>query len=261
MKALLKDRKTWVDIDTAYLFNNQYNTADGKRIFDKDVAAIRDDARRGMGKCRYCGALVKRGEEEKHFAEREAKPCDGCFWQRERVTHKDVETTEKTETGADGKIQRVKVRTITERVEKVCAYCDNDCGRKTNCTLRECRVYGINWFTPENTFFLKYPDGFESIPEVDKLEARGFVLTDGARNCWYHKKLGSYTLEARLEYEDGKPIGIKAYRIFNTRRDYVFRYKDGELFTDKYFDGWRQVKTLEGIPADVMKAVRNICDH
>ena len=53
--------------------------------------------------------------------------------------------------------------------------------------------------------------------------------------------------------------GISAYRIANCRRWYVFRYENGELFTDKYAMGWRKVKTLEGIPASVMADVKAIC--
>ena len=62
-------------------------------------------------------------------------------------------------------------------------------------------------------------------------------------------------------YENGKATGISAYRIANCRRWYVFRYENGELFTDKYTMGWRKVKTLEGIPASVMAAVKAICER
>ena len=75
MRALLKTG-AWVDIDTRCLFDNQYNTTEecgNKRIFDVDIKRIEGDVRLGLGKCKYCGAIVKRGEEEKHFAEMEAK--------------------------------------------------------------------------------------------------------------------------------------------------------------------------------------------
>lgn len=262
MKALLKDGKRWVDIDTTYLFNNQYNTADGKRIYDRDIIKIRDDARRNMGKCRYCGAMVKRGEDEKHFAEKEGKGCSGCFWFRERVKDRKTETTTETKTNENGERVTVNIRTTTEQVEKVCTYCEwADGTRKADCTNKECRQYGIEWFTPENTFFLKYPDGFASIPEVDKLPARGFVVDGRRLNAEYHKKIGSYRLCAILEYENGKPVGVREYRVGNCRRNYVFRYEGGELFTEKYSFGWHQVKTLDGIPENVMRALKNICSH
>ena len=78
-------------------------------------------------------------------------------------------------------------------------------------------------------------------------------------NAEYYKKIGSYTLAALLSYEDGKATGIRGYRIWNCRRDYTFRYENGELFSDKYAFGWRKVETLEGIPVSVMEAVKNIC--
>ena len=252
MKALLNSGE-WVNIDTSCLFHDQYNTEDGKRIFDKDISRIVDDERPGMGRCKYCGALVKRGEEEKHFQEKEKKGCTGCFWQRDRVKGRKV----KNSVQFQGR-ERITVKTTVEKIEKVCSYGESN-QNTSGCALKECRRMGIDWFTPDNTFFLKYPDGFSSIPDIDKLEMRGFVFDDRRLNAEYHKKLGSYTLTALLSYENGKATGISAYRIANCRRWYVFRYENGELFSDKYAMGWRKVKTLEGIPASVMAAVKAIC--
>lgn len=62
----------WVEVDTEYLFNNQYNTcstvgADGSlhggwRLLDAHIDAVRNDARVGKGKCKYCGKMVNTGE-------------------------------------------------------------------------------------------------------------------------------------------------------------------------------------------------------
>lgn len=252
MKALLNSGE-WVNIDTSCLFHNQYNTEDGKRIFDKDIARIVDDERPGMGRCKYCGALIKRGEEEKHFQEREREGCSGCFWQCDRVKDHKVETSVQIQGS-----KKITVKTTVEKIEKVCRY-DESNKNTSGCALKECRRMGIEWFTPENTFFLKYPNGFSSIPEVDKLEIRGFVINDHTVNAEYFKKIGSYTLTALLSYEDGKATGIRAYRLYNCRRDYTFRFENGELFTDRYSFGWYKVKTLEGVPASVMNVVKNIC--
>lgn len=255
MKALLKNGE-WVEIDTVYLFNNQYNTKDGKRIFDQDISRIVGDIRHGLGKCRYCGALVKKGEEEKHFLEQESKDCEGCFWYQNRLISSESypPEIEKT-TNENGKtITRKKVVTVS-KYEKVCSYRD----KYGECSYKECRRMGVEWFTPENTFFLEYPNGFSSIPEIDKLKIRGFVINDHTVNAEYFKKIGSYTLTALLSYEDGKATGIRAYRLYNCRRDYTFRFENGELFTDKYSFGWYKVKTLEGVPAPVMAAVKAIC--
>lgn len=255
MKALLNNGE-WTEIDTTYLFNNQYNTKDGKRIFDGDIFRIDGDVRHGLGKCRYCGAMVKKGEEEKHFLEQENKDCEGCFWYRNRLISSESNPPEiKKTTNENGKTVTQETVVTVSKYEKVCTYRD----KYGECTYKECRRRGIEWFTPENTFFLKYPNGFSSIPEIDKLEIRGFVINDHTVNAEYFKKIGSYTLTALLSYKDGKATGIRAYRLYNCRRDYTFRFENGELFIDKYSFGWYKVKTLKGVPDSVMKAVKNIC--
>lgn len=254
MKALLKNGE-WVEIETTHLFHDQYITKD-KRIFDKDIVRIVDDVRLGLGKCRYCGAMVKRGEEHKHFEERENKTCSSCFWYRDRPINstKQPSTIERTTNENGETVTRETVITVSQ-YEKICAYKE----RYGGCTHTECRRMGIDWFTPENTFFLKYPNGFKPIQQVDKLSSRGFMVYDNLLNAKYYKKIGSYTLTALLSYENGKATGIQAYRLHNCRRDYTFRFENGELFTDKYGFGWRRVKTLEGVPSSVMEAVKNIC--
>lgn len=253
MKALLKTGE-WVEIDTACVFHDQYNTTDNKRIFDKDISRIVDDVRNGLGRCKYCGAIIRKGEEEKHFSEMESKPCSGCFWQRERVVSRKVERGVQI-TGNE----RTTIKTTVETLENVCSYKERY--PEAGCTNCEHRRMGIDWFTPKNTFFLRYPDGFSSIPEVDKLKTRGFVFDDHRLNAEYCKKLGSYTLEAVLSYTDGKATGISYYCIWNSRRHYNFRYEDGVLYCDKYAFGWRKVKTLEGVPYSVMAAVKAICNR
>lgn len=89
---LIKNEGQWIEVETDYLFANQYNTAE-YRIWDSMVEAVRDDARINKGKCGYCGMILNRGE--------------------------------------------------------IC--------RKH----KDCLDYEIEWFTPENTFFLKYPDGIK----------------------------------------------------------------------------------------------------
>lgn len=259
MKALLKNSNEWITIDTTALFNNQYNTADGKRIFDRDILAIKDDARKDMGKCKYCGALVKRGEEEKHFLERENRGCNGCFWLRDKVIERNTTVDKNTTTENSGERKTVKTVTTIEKMQRVCTF--SECSScKSNCTLTECRAYGIEWFTPENTFFLKFPNGFNDITDIDKLKARGFDFIDGRYYADYFEKIGSYSLHAKIEYKDGKPI-VAAYRIYNCRRDYTFRFENGELFTNKYSFGFRKCKTLDGVPASVMESIKKICNN
>jgi hypothetical protein len=55
-KQWVKDNQgKWVDIDTDYIFDNKYNTIDGKRIYDTWVDKIENDIREGVTECKYCG--------------------------------------------------------------------------------------------------------------------------------------------------------------------------------------------------------------
>jgi hypothetical protein len=47
----------WIEIDTSHLFDNQYNSVDGIRIYDTMIDAVQNDARVGMAKCAYCGKI------------------------------------------------------------------------------------------------------------------------------------------------------------------------------------------------------------
>lgn len=262
MQALLKAGQKWVDIDTSNLFRNQYNTANGRRIFDKDISAIRDDARRNMGECRYCGALIKRGEEEKHFTEMESKGCTGCFWYTERAVDSKTSTETNTTINENGESVTVQTKTTIETIKRVCTYSENDrANRWSSCTLKECRRLGISWFTPENTFFLKYPNGLDDITDFDRLQINGFQFDNMRTNMSYYKKIGTYSLGALVTHHDGEPSGVYAFRLWNCRKNYIFRYENGTFLIYEYSFGFRQAKTLEGIPADVISAVKKICEY
>lgn len=56
---LLANRGKWVTIDTKHLFNDQFNTVDGFRIYDNHIQMIQDDERATIGKCNYCGSLTE----------------------------------------------------------------------------------------------------------------------------------------------------------------------------------------------------------
>ena len=74
LKKFIEDNKNkWVDIDTRYLFNDQYNTKDGFRIFDAQIEEIRGDIREGLITCGYCG---------KQYRGQENKPCNCDYEQR-----------------------------------------------------------------------------------------------------------------------------------------------------------------------------------
>ena len=242
MRALLKTGE-WVDIDTKCLFENQYNTTEecgNKRIFDGQIQKIENDARVGKGKCKYCGAIVERGHEEEHFAEMEAKKklcsmddieTDSCFWKsRNYLGEAEVKSEAKTEV-IDGVAKTINVRTMEQRWIPCCSHEEKYGG----CTHDKHREMGINWFTEENCFFLKYPNGFEQ-----------FTLADWANGSWcprwkdseylfvnvsYSKMLGSYTLQMELSADKEH---VNMFTLENARNRFMFQYVNGEYVV---FDG------------------------
>ena len=58
----------WLDVETAHLFSDQFNTGpipgvseNGLRLMIEDVAEIEDDARIGVHKCGWCGGYSTDG--------------------------------------------------------------------------------------------------------------------------------------------------------------------------------------------------------
>lgn len=96
-----------------------------------------------------------------------------------------------------------------------------------------CPQYGIEWFTEDNTFFIKYPKGLPT-PE-EKISERD-------------SKIGSYYLESypSLDY----------LRIRNSRKTINFKY-DGKFFYVNNGIGWRQKKTLD-IPVSAMTKLKKV---
>ena len=182
----------WVEVKTDYLFHDQYNV-DKYRIMDNMVSAIEDDARLNKGKCNYCGALVEPGHEEEHFEDKENKVCEGCWWFRDRKGYKE---------------------------------CNYD---KDSCTNMECRKSGIDWFTPENTFFLRYPDGFSKSDKLIDVKT----------------KFGSYYFE---KSEGGY------YKLFNLRKTIKFRYLEGEfiLLEGNSYKVKKHLETPESVEKKVL---------
>lgn len=259
MKAVMKDGST-VEIDTSCLFNNQYNTTDNRRIFDAQIARIIDDVRDGLGKCKYCGAIVRRGEEEQHFAAEEAKPCEKCFWYIDKLIQSDKsEPVVVKIQNEDGTVTVRKTFTSTDTYEKYCSHKERYNGL---CKNAEHRMRGIEWFTPGNTFFLAHPNGFDYIPLPDNMEDLGFDLRKELLDAKYKKKIGSYTLTAIIRYVDGKAVGIKHFRLQNCKKQFTFRIDDDKFYFYDYDFGWsRHCWRAEGVPSAVLAKVKAICQQ
>ena len=240
MLAVLENGET-VEIDTKHLFSNQYNTADGARIFDAQISHIINDVRSGLGKCRFCGAIVKRGEEEKHYSEREAADCEKCFWHRKRVARQDVCVS------SDG-----LTKTTTQTLEWYCQYAEEH--GEVKCVGAACRAWGIEWFTPKNTFFLRFPNGFTCERTESDLLQRGFLPGYFPGDFQFPRKIGSYELSARCN--DGK---LAFYTVQNSRRRFDFRFEDGRLYVENLNFGWEEKPRLENVPDSVYCKIKRIC--
>lgn len=168
--TLKKLRGLWVDVDTAYLFNDQYNLKDyGLRVYDSDIDAVQDDARRGLVKCGYCGKQFHSMEElTRHYEAEEASAhnCASCPDFIRRCV--DIKHDHKEETDRDGN------RIVTDITRFIYG---SRCRWETGCNKLEHRNHKPFVFTPENTYFLKYPNGyrayFEALPDLEKWDEMG----------------------------------------------------------------------------------------
>jgi hypothetical protein len=170
----------WLEVETDYLFNDQYNIKTPNiRVYDSMVEAVKDDVREGLGKCKYCGTMLKVGETCKKYTKENPSK------------YGDKETT--------------------------------------------CADYGIDWFTPENTYFLKYPAGVKCYPHE-------FLSIDP-----FNIKIGSYYLECfpSLDY----------FRLYNCRKTINFKY-DGSKFYINNGIGFKEVNAL-AIPLAVHHELRH----
>ena len=254
MKALLKSGE-WVEIDTAHLFHDQYNTTKefgNRRIFDNEIARIVDDARRDMGKCKYCGALVKRGEEEKHFTKRESQSCDMCWWHRSVIVGQPATTSEShTEVDENGHEVTQIIITTKKRTTKKCTYEGEY--PEVKCKNRECRRMGIDWFTEDNTFFLRFPNGFRNPGIRGGMYANGFFPTSPT-SYEFHKPIGSYTLG--VIFEDAGSDKLQWFTMHNKVRRIKFCYEDGEFYLHEW-STWKKSKRLD-LPDYAYTAVKKI---
>lgn len=228
MFAVLRDGGT-VEIDTNFMFNNQYNTTEGQRIFDKEIHRIINDKRIGL----YCCSVKQGTYEEVLQAIKEHRShidcclnCDGehkkCFWYqiKERIV--------------DEKKQEVRYendKQITDTVSHVeysmhCQHKDEYGGK--------C-VYDIDeepkLFTEINDcFFVKYPNGvpdnsdFVKWLQTNHAECKiiPYWSSSTLENCSTLKadvKLGSYILEIRKN-----PIYGLHFEVSNCRDCVKFAY-------------------------------------
>ena len=253
MKLVLKTGEV-KDVDTGFIFSNQYNTTDDKRVMDSQVHHIIDDVRLGEF---YCSS-VKQGTYEEvaqAIAEERSKidKCENCFWFHE---HKTISDECSTETIKDGNRKTV----IEKRVYEIsCAYKPK---------YEKC-VYDIDeapklFREVNDCFFCKYPQG---IPDMKPLKE--FMIENAEKydiiprwsdqelsidnSFQYKKSFGSYRFEA---------MRGSMFELSNARNRFLFYvdieqrrfilsdsigYKVVNYLGESHYDGVKHKSTYEPI--------------
>lgn len=206
MIAVMRDGRE-VEIDTKIMFNNQYNTIENNRIYDKEIHHIINDKRIGL----YCCSIKQGTYDEVLEAIKEHRShidcclnCDGenkkCFW---------YQIKERLVADKDQKVRYEDNKQITDTVSHVeySMHCQHKDGYDGKC------VYDIDekpkLFTEINDcFFVKYPNGvpdnsdfiqwlIDNHMETNIIPYWGSSTLKDARALKFNGKLGSYILEIR----------------------------------------------------------------
>lgn len=218
------------EVDTKFMFANQYNTTDGKRVMDEEIKYIIDDVRLGE----FYTSSVKQGtydEVAEAIAEKRSKinQCEGCWWFHEHTLLKEESHRDMQEVKDGDK----KTFVLNEkRVYKIsCAYMPKY-GEKCVHDIEEKPIL----FREKNyCFFCHHPEGVPDMKPlmqfmVDNADKYGIVPRWGdgkelsVENAFKHDKLfGSYMFE-NSKYDD-------CFELSNARNSFKF-YAD---FTNRKF--------------------------
>lgn len=206
MIAVMRDGRE-VEIDTKFMFNNQYNTVENNRIYDKEIHHIINDKRIGL----YCCSVKQGTYDEVSEAIKEHRShidcclnCDGnnnqCFW---------YQTKEQLVNKKDKNVRIENGKKIVDIVshEEYAMHCQHKDGYDGKC------VYDIDeepkLFTEINDcFFVKYPNGvpdnsdfiqwlIDNHMETNIIPYWGSSTLKDAHTLKFTEKLGSYILEIR----------------------------------------------------------------
>lgn len=252
-ETLVSLRGQWVEIDTGHLFNNQYNLKDyDLRIFDKDIEAVKDDERKNRIGCGYCGKQFNSPEElEAHYLEEEAKEnqCTGCWYYRKYI--KDTQRTKESSVNENG--EEIETNTTIYIWDRKCKY-------EHGCTHNEHRKHKITVFTPENTYFLKYPNGyaayFNSLSLADQWKECGFTYENNV--AYMGAFVGSYALS--LHYNES---GLDKIRLINSRKEFIIPaadiFKSGCCMSATIYN--LQKTILKDFPKSAAGELSKVLDH
>lgn len=205
------------EVDTTFIFTNQYNTTDGKRIHDTEVKYIIDDIRLGEF---YCSS-VKQGtydEVAQAIADTRAKidKCDGCWWFHK---HTRVEDECRKNEIKDGNKKIIDEHTVYEI----------SCAHKPsygNC-IHDIDETPILFREKNDCFFCKYPQG---IPDIKPLKEFMVANADkyGIVPYWGNDKL---SIGVKIKHD--KPFG--SY-VFETLSNSMFELSNARNCFRFYID-------------------------
>lgn len=260
-------RGQWVEVDTQYLFRNQYKLLTFPiRVHDKDIDAVQDDERKGLVKCGYCDAQFHSVEDlQAHYEaeENSAHKCENCRNYVNSVTDIIHEKSEYI----DEQKNRVEVRTTKYVYGKKCRWNDG-------CNKFQHRNHKPEFFTPENTYFLRYPNGyasyFKSLSAPEKWAELGFEWLDNSKAAVFTKlDTGTYDIQlcetatgqwelsafnSRTHYSMG--ANLLKYCLSNySAVSYCVRFdpENGKLS--------EHAKTWDTMPKTAQKAIANAVEY
>jgi hypothetical protein len=238
MKAIMNDG-TIEEIDTSFMFDNQYNTIDGERIHDTDIKQIIDDVRLGEFYC--CSKKQGTYEEVQKAIDEERShihDCKNCFWYGTVERVKEKCHKEKTVDGDE----EIIVETTTYK--KGCRYVPQ---------YSEKCVYDIKE-TPklfrdvQDCFFCKHPEGIPNMTDfihfmIDNHEKYGIVpywLEDELSydtSFKYNKTFGSYAFV--------KQYYSNSFKLSNARHSFkfIYNFKDRKFILNDGI-GYEEVKVF-----------------
>lgn len=269
MIAVMRNGKE-LEINTNQMFNNQYNTIEGTRIFDTEIHHIINDKRIGL----YCSSVKQGTYEEVLEAIKEHRShidcclnCDGenkkCFW---------YQTKERIVNEQERKVRYENDREITDTISHVeysmhCQYKDKYEGKCVYDIDEEPKLFAeVN-----DCFFVKYPNGVPDNSDfiqwlIDNHEETNIVpywsdcTLQNTHILKFNGKLGSYILKIQksgicgtnfelsnsrdcvrfaYDFEDNKFITLEGFSYKITNRLYK-KYITKELVTcwDKFKKIW-----------------------
>lgn len=216
-----------VEINKKSVFDNQYITKGGSRIFDYQIKRIDNDIR--LDNFFECSDQFKGTAEEckDHIKseQKKIKNCQGCFWcsHYERIPDKCTKAEE-----VNGDIVTIKETTT---YKKSCSYMPKHGDKCAHDISEEITPYKDKHFC----FFVKYPDGLplddDFVLFVEKM-ARKIAEKSGQQVSVF----GSYrfTVEKGGVYDDNSFKGL-FFRLANCKRKINFIYdKEKSTFVQWY---------------------------